>query len=139
MSRYKNCIVTWGNEEWSLVVSQYNTARATILAAQRVQKRATQSLRHDAACLRHGAARLRHGRPLATIRLVLGHDMVMRARCLGAVRAAFVCSLVHWVCTQPSFGLSVLFQSLFGPLFINTVHKIFQKKSNQIKSNLLKN
>ena len=34
---------------------------------------------------------------------------------------------VH-LCTQPSFGLSALFQSLFGPMFMNTVHKIFSKK-----------
>ena len=33
-------------------------------------------------------------------------------------------------CTQPSFGLNALFQSLFRPLFMNTVHKFF---SNKIK------
>ena len=63
------------------------------------------------------------------------------ARELGAVGAQLGFRVCTW-CTQPSFGLSAPFQSLFGPLFMNTVHKFFFKKnnnkSNQIKSNEIK-
>ena len=41
------------------------------------------------------------------------------ARAVGAQPGFKVCI---W-CTQPSFGLSALFQSLFGTLFMRTVHE----------------
>ena len=52
------------------------------------------------------------------------HDTAPSTRCargLGAVGAQPGPLGVH-LCTQPSFGLSALFQSLFGTLFMNTVH-----------------
>ena len=42
------------------------------------------------------------------------------------------------LCTRPSFGLNALFQSLFGPLFMNTVHKNFSFFLNKLKSNQMK-
>ena len=79
--------------------------------------------------------------PRPATRPVMGHDTApLRAtiRCgahgLSALRVNWAHHArsqgqlgVH-MCTQPSFGLSALFQSLFGPLFMNTVHTIFQKK-----------
>ena len=64
------------------------------------------------------------------IRRCGSHDKAPSTRCasgLGVVRTQPGPLGVH-LCTQPSFGLSALFQSLFGPLFMNTVHKFFQKK-----------
>ena len=69
----------------------------------------------------------REARARPATRPVLGHDT---AQCVLLGRSARglcmqpefrVCT---W-CTQPSFGLNALFQSLFGPLFMNTVHKFF--------------
>ena len=81
---------------------------------------------------RHGQPGLRHGWCWAC-----DTALCVLPRCSArglCVQSGFkVCT---W-CTQPSFGLSALFQSLFGPLFMDTVHKIFQKK-NQLKSNQIK-
>ena len=90
---------------------------------------------------RHDATRLRHGRCWAcdmanhnpAIRHPARHDTAQCAHGLGTMRATWAHHArshgplgVH-LCTQPSFGLSSLFQSLFGPLFMNIIHKIFQK------------
>ena len=61
----------------------------------------------------------------------LRHDQARPATrrnvCVGWAR---VCT---W-CTQPNFDSVHCFQSLFEPLFMNTVHKIFQKNNfNKIK------
>ena len=86
--------------------------------------------------LRHDRERARDTAPCATIQCATwsgnGHDtapvraMTRPSAALGrsgravGVQSGFkVCTC----CTQPSFGLSALFQSLFGPLFMNTVHE----------------
>ena len=71
----------------------------------------------------------------ATTRLSGRHNMAPSARCargLGTVHAGWarVCT---W-CTQPSFDTVHCFESLFGTLFMSTVHEVFKKKI-QIKSN----
>ena len=72
----------------------------------------------------------RHGAQCATRWRSVRHDMalsVQRARGLGTVRAQpgpWVCAL----CTQPSFDSVHYLQSLFGSLFIDTVHEFFFKK-----------
>ena len=84
------------------------------------------ALRYNRVCARHAHNTI-GGRPrydqgeAVTLRLV-HHDTAGPAR---SGRAAWV-RVCTW-CTQPSFGLNTLFQSLFGPLFMNIVHKIFQK------------
>ena len=61
---------------------------------------------------------------------VLGHDTAhcaLLGRSAGGLCAQLGFKVCTW-CTQPGFGFSALFQSLFGPLFMNTVHKFFLKK-----------
>ena len=108
-------------------------------------------LRHGRACaairlrsLRHGAQKcsrahsntagdsfdttergLRHDLVCATIQPSVRHDTTPCARPGRSGRAAWL-RVCTW-CTQPNFGLSALFQSLFGPLFMNTVHKFLSK------------
>ena len=89
---------------------------------------------------RHGG---RHACYTATIRPGIGatrprgeprHGASERcARGLGVVGVQSSFRVCTW-CTQPSFGLSALFQSLFGPLFMNVVHEHYSKKfQNKIK------
>ena len=108
-------------------MSRYSVPRPAIRAAYASGRATTQPL---------GPAT----RPAAVpaIRRYGRHDTAPSVRCasgLGAVGAQPGSLGVH-LCTQPSFGLSTLFQSLFRTPFMNTVHKIFQKKkknNNKIK------
>ena len=87
-------------------------------------------LRHDHDKTGHKA---RYGQAQA-------HDTVATrpiwAQCGRPVRAgwAWVCT---W-CTRLSFDSVHCFQSLFEPLFMKTVHKIFPKKIKKIKKNIWK-
>ena len=131
MSRYSPCIVTSGQlaegvsrynrlycdsgaKVWPLAVSRYSTSRgcdtataaATIRPSRRATRRGTPATRP--ATRRHDTAQCVLGRG------VVRAAWVHHARCNGLLG-------VH-LSTQPSFGLSALFQSQFGPLFTNTVH-----------------
>ena len=80
---------------------------------------------------------LQHGTLHASTRCPACDVRVAWAQCARPMHPCWfrVCT---W-CTQPSFGRSALFMShCLGPLFMNTVHKIFQKKKKKIKSNGIK-
>ena len=81
---------------------------------------------HDTVGLGHDTAGPGHD----TTEPGLRHDQA-RPATRRNVRAGWarVCT---W-CTQPSFDTVHCFQSLFRPLFMNTIHKIFQKNEIKIK------
>ena len=149
VSRY-NRLYRDRRKVWPLGVSRYNVATLSGLCCDKAEEPATRR-----SATRQGTPVTRQGGGGGGG----GHDTVScapryspkrattwrRAHGLGAVGVQPGFRVCTW-CTQPSFGLSALFQSLFGPLFINTIHKFFRKKikiikiikSNKIKSNLLK-
>ena len=87
-------------------------------------------LGHDTAMGTRGT-RPRHGHLACDMAGGPGHDTARHGargtttRHLRASLGALVCSgwprLCTW-CTQPIFGLSTISESLFGTLFMNTVH-----------------
>ena len=92
------------------------------------------SLRHGAlarTCAhRHGRGLLRHDREGATTRSRVHQDTApsaLSARGLGGVCAQAMPGCAPGA-PNPVLTKCTVFQSLFGPLFMNTVLKIFQKK-----------
>ena len=80
---------------------------------------------------RYGRLCLRHGRPQATTRPSARHDTTLCAR-------RGLCTQAEPRCApgapDPVLDSVHCFQSLFGTLFMSTVHEVFKKiKSNQIK------
>ena len=97
--------------------------------------RPQQRPRYGQAGVRHGAARLRHGWPQTATRPVLGHDTAPLCTTIrggvhdmGAPYAqpGFVgCAPLH---PTQFWTQCTVSESLFGTLFMSTVHKFFSKK-----------
>ena len=103
------------------VGSRYSFCNVTGGSSRHDSMSARQGLRHRQYVLRHGQARPRHGACAATTRL-----RERRARGLFAQPGPWVCAL----CTRPSFDLVHCYESLFGSLFMNTVHEVFKNNNN---------
>ena len=124
--------MTGGREVWSLTVSRYNTAMAAIRQVAGlglrykfciVTRRRPTVLPIQHATQGHYTAGRR-----ATTWPGHGHDTA-QASGLSALRAT-------WAHHGSCFGLNALFQSLFGPLFMNIVHEHcsqdFSKKKKKL-------
>ena len=125
-----DCIVTGGAGRAEGIVSQYIKCIVTRGAGGKVDVSRPRP--------RHGQPGARHSTCDTTARPATqpagGHDKALgaatirpRARSLSAAcarRLGCGCTL----CTWHVFGLSTVSESLFGPLFMNAVHKIFSKK-----------
>ena len=128
MSRYNRLYRDRGVEAWPLVMSRYRCD--TVGGSTATQRRGARVR----AAIRPPRLVTRQGQACDTAGPGLRHGTVRAAwvQCARPVRAGWVQG-VHL--DQPSFGLSALFQSLFGPLFMNTFHKFFQKKIKKNKKN----
>ena len=65
------------------------------------------------------------------------HNTAPCGRCLGAVRAACACSRGSGCAPgapNPVLDLVHCFQSLFGPLFMNTVHEYYSQEFSKNKN-----
>ena len=115
-------------------MSRNNAAKAAIRRKRRATRPRAQDIMRS----------VREPRAKPATRPATGYDMahdnvetrLAWAQCDRLVRGGWV-KVCTW-CTQPNFDLVHCFQSLFGTMFMNTVHEHYsrgfqKKKSNQIK------